>query len=549
MSTLSQPFSLLQRCRTRHAWGWAVLVLCLGLLGGCGGGGGGSATNAAPTPLSLDLQPSAGLTTTITAGTTLVLVPTYPSSVSSAVLKWNDGTAKSTAVSASGAPVTIGSSLASSAIPYVFTLEVTYQDPTVLRPSLLTQTQTLSVTVNPAPAAKLLTTGSLITGRSDFTATMLTNGTLLVAGGVSSTGTVLKSAEIYDPVTGKWTATGEMKSARRGHAASLLPDGRVLVSGGFDGTTAVTALNKADIYDPATGIWSATGTLIQARRGHTSTLLNNKKVLIVGGIVSSGSGNVAELFDADPASNTFGTFIATGSNLLARQGHTATLLWDGRVLIAGRSNADGVTLCANASEAPVACSDASYSKNIDSGRTTEVFTPSATTPFGSWSYGPTLAHARYNHTSTTMGTAQRLLILGGFGSGASTGEVIVPDAMATTTASLARISVTGLNLVKPVAYHNTLYLPASSDNTSPFQFLVVGGYNLGDGSLSILQRFTITESSGAFSSNSTSTNSLQLNTPRAMHSSTRLNNGSVVILGNYYTSTGTVTGTVEIWSP
>ncbi|MBU3650846.1 MAG: hypothetical protein FGM28_11155 [Limnohabitans sp.] len=548
MSTLSQPFSLLQWCPTRQAWGWAVLVLCLGLLGGCGGGGGGSATNAAPTPLSLDLQPSAGLTTTITAGTTLVLVPTYPSSVSSAVLKWNDGTAKSTAVSASGAPVTIGSSLASSAIPYVFTLEVTYQDPTVLRPSLLTQTQTLSVTVNPAPAAKLLTTGSLITGRSDFTATMLTNGTLLVAGGVSSTGTVLKSAEIYDPVTGKWTATGEMKSARRGHAASLLPDGRVLVSGGFDGTTAVTALNKADIYDPATGIWSATGTLIQARRGHTSTLLNNKKVLIVGGNVSSGNGTFAELYDADPGSDTFGTFIETEANLLPRQGHTATLLWDGRVLIAGRSNADGVTLCANDDNIPVACSSPSYNKNIDSGRTTEIYDPSATQNL--WSYGPTMAHARYNHTSTTMGTARRLLILGGFGSGASTGEVIiVPDALATTTANLVLKSVTGLNLVKPVAYHNTLYLPASSDNASPFQFLVVGGYNLGDGSLSILQRFTITESSGTFSSNATSTNSLQLNTPRAMHTSARLNNGSVVILGNYYTSTGTVTGTVEIWSP
>lgn len=553
MSTLSQPFSLLQRCRTRHAWGWAVLVLCLGLLGGCGGGGGGSATNAAPTPLSLDLQPSAGLTSTITAGTTLVLVPTFPSSISSAVLKWNDGTAKSTAVSASGTPVTIGSSLASSATPYVFTLEVTYQDPTVLRPSLLTQTKTLSVTVNAAPPATLVTKGNMVTPRSDFTATLLANGSLLIAGGVASDGTVLKSAELYDPVTGKWTATGDMKTARRGHAATLLPDGRVLVSGGFDGTTAVTALDKADTYDPATGIWTATGTMVQARRGHTSTLLGNKMVLIVGGNVSSGSGTVAELYDANPSSTNFGKFVQTGANKLERIGHAATLLWDGRVLVTGKNNADGVTACADVSAAPVDCYvngvlNPNYTQNIDTARTTEIFTPSATAPFGSWSYGPTMTQPRYNHSATLIGTLKRILILGGFGPGGTNGEIVQGDA----AGALSVKAVSGLTLPRPLAHHTTLYIPSLSSSSS-HQFLTLGGYNPTDGTTAKIRKFKVDESTAnlvtSYASTGVSDDPLQLNTARAMHSSFMLSNGTVLTIGNYYTSTGTVTGTTEIWSP
>src|SRR5215831_18025569 len=77
-------------------------------------------------------------------------------------------------------------------------------------------------------------TGSMGTARSQYTATLLPNGKVLVAGGYN--GSYLSSAELYDPGTGTWTATGSMGTARRGHTATLLPNGKVLVAGGFNGS-------------------------------------------------------------------------------------------------------------------------------------------------------------------------------------------------------------------------------------------------------------------------------------------------------------------------
>ncbi len=81
--------------------------------------------------------------------------------------------------------------------------------------------------------AGLGATGSLATARADHTATLLPNGKVLVAGGSSC---VLASAELYDPASGTWTATGSLATARDLHTATLLPNGKVLVAGGFDST-------------------------------------------------------------------------------------------------------------------------------------------------------------------------------------------------------------------------------------------------------------------------------------------------------------------------
>lgn len=114
---------------------------------------------------------------------------------------------------------------------------------------------------------------------------MLPSGKVLVTG--ESAG-----AELYDPATGSFSATGSMTTVRVYHTATLLPNGKVLVTGGWDGST---FFNSAELYDPATGSFSATGRMATARIYHTATLLPTGKVLVTGG-GATGILNSAELF-------------------------------------------------------------------------------------------------------------------------------------------------------------------------------------------------------------------------------------------------------------
>jgi N-acetylneuraminic acid mutarotase len=182
-------------------------------------------------------------------------------------------------------------------------------------------------------------TGSLNTPRSDHIAVRLNNGKVLVAGGAgewTSTPylrTVLTSAEIYDPDTGTWSASGNLNLPRRDHLATLLTDGRVLVTGGSDigSLNFGGALNTAELYDPATGAWKPTGTMNSPRILHTATLLPGGGVLVVGGIKTAGGfSQSAELYD--PAT---GSWTATDDLITPRVFHTATLLHNGKVLVTG----------------------------------------------------------------------------------------------------------------------------------------------------------------------------------------------------------------------
>jgi galactose oxidase-like protein len=171
-------------------------------------------------------------------------------------------------------------------------------------------------------------TGSLTVARFYSTATLLTDGRVLVAGGcgvlddfVCFTGTGLASAELYNPAAGTWSATGSMSIARIDHTATRLLDGRVLVAGGDSGGT------SSELYDPATGTWSRTGSTSVGSFGSVATRLVDGRVLVSGGGSNRTS---AELYNP-----TTGSWSPTGSTSVGRFGFLATRLLDGRVLVAG----------------------------------------------------------------------------------------------------------------------------------------------------------------------------------------------------------------------
>jgi len=175
-------------------------------------------------------------------------------------------------------------------------------------------------------------TGSLHVPRYFYTATLLSSGKVLVVGGcnASSCNTVTATAELYDSNTGTWSTTGSLSIARDFHTATLLSDGRVLVVGGF-GTTGKIA--KAEIYNPSTGTWTSAGNLNSARAQGTATLLPNGKVLVAGGLDQNGARLAsAELYN--PATNSW---TLTGNLINKRYDATATLLPTGKVLLAGGS--------------------------------------------------------------------------------------------------------------------------------------------------------------------------------------------------------------------
>jgi N-acetylneuraminic acid mutarotase len=182
---------------------------------------------------------------------------------------------------------------------------------------------------------------SLSAARLQHTATVLQNGSVLVTGG-NNTSIALSSAEVYDPSTNAWSSTGTMSSPRYQHTASLLGSGLVLVAGGNNlvGTCSCTTfVSSVDLYNPATNTFTPTGALVTARYAHTATVLANGMVLVAGGFggptntLQSGG---ASLSSAELYNPTTGTWAATGSMATARMNHTATLLPGGTsVLVAG----------------------------------------------------------------------------------------------------------------------------------------------------------------------------------------------------------------------
>ncbi|MGB9465512.1 MAG: kelch repeat-containing protein [Candidatus Acidiferrum sp.] len=179
-------------------------------------------------------------------------------------------------------------------------------------------------------------TGNLVIERAGNTATLLADGRVLIAGGVDRQENALATAELYDPSTGKFTQTGSMADPRGAHTATALKDGRVLIVGGGSGHYPSQNVHRsAEIFDPATGKFISAGQMTVGRHKHAAILLRSGKVLIVGGSDNRdwhGEHASAEIYD--PVSKTF---TATGTMNISRFKIPAAiaLLPNGKALVAG----------------------------------------------------------------------------------------------------------------------------------------------------------------------------------------------------------------------
>ena len=192
-------------------------------------------------------------------------------------------------------------------------------------------------------------TASMRVARARAIAVVLRTGRVLVAGGASTGArtSATRTVELYDPATGRWTPTGSMHVARRDFAAASLPGGRVLVAGGA--TTSGTT-RTAEVYDPTTGRWTRTGSLAVARQAHTATPVRTRasftgraagRAPTSGVLVAGGRRGGAPLAGTEVFDPTAGRWRPAGDLHQARSGQSATRLSDGRVLVAGGDGGSG----------------------------------------------------------------------------------------------------------------------------------------------------------------------------------------------------------------
>ena len=316
--------------------------------------------------------------------------------------------------------------------------------------------------------------GDIITPRAHPSATLLPNGKVLIACGYGTVGAQfsgpLSSAELYDPATRTWSSTGNLSTTHGGEefTTTLLQNGKVLVVGGSPG---FGAFNSAELYDPATGTWSSTGNLIRGRLYHAATLLANGEVLVVGG-ENGGLLTSAELYN--PAT---GTWRSTGRLNFARSYHTATLLPNGKVLVV---------------------------EGYGAGTTAELYDPAT----GSWSPTGNLNTSYYCHTATLLPNG-KVLVVGSFSFGMNKTTELYDPATGMWT-------VTGpLNFGR--IYHTATLL-------SNGKVLVLGGSDKPSSSVHNTAEL-YDPATGIW------TPAPNLNTPRSWHTATLLPNGKVLIAG------------------
>ena len=184
-------------------------------------------------------------------------------------------------------------------------------------------------------------TGSMNSARLGHTAVLLGNGTLFVAGGWNVDFSAINLTETYDPVTEQFTPSDSMVDARMGHTATLLKDGTILMAGGADD---FGILSSAELCAPTLDDCYLVGAMSAPRQYATATLLDDGQVLIAGGITDTADCTGCATATAELYDTVTQTFTPIGSMHAARTGHSATILTDGKVLIAGGLNDSNTVL-------------------------------------------------------------------------------------------------------------------------------------------------------------------------------------------------------------
>jgi len=388
--------------------------------------------------------------------------------------------------SAGGSITNDGVYSAPSALGFYDVVATSVADPTRNGGSIVTVTTS---------SAKFTPTGDMQTARGRHTETLLTNGKVLMAGGTTRASDKLcvegiTSAELYDPSTKSFTKTGSLSALRYAHTATALLDGKVLVAGGFGYGFDCSDLGEApqtsaELYNPSTGTFQTTSSMVAARSAHTATLLPNGNVLITGGGDGGGatlpffgsSSATAELYD--PMTAAFST---TGGMAAGRFGHTATLLANGKVLVVGGF--------------------ASYSSEPTAAA--EIYDPTT----GHFSSAGKMMTPRAGHRATRL-VDGRILITGGFNTALINGELGI-----TATAELYNPDTGSFSLTGPMALtrkeHTATLLPNGT-------VLVAGG---GSPTAEIYD-----PSTGLFRPTSS------METERTGHSATLLPDGTVLVAG------------------
>jgi preprotein translocase subunit YajC len=431
-----------------------------------------------------------------------------------------------------------------------YTLTVKYQDPTSARPNELSITKDVTVTVtaidivvptlslitspiNPVvagatvsitptityDATKLRITNSVInsptesniaaTSGTALTKTINANTTFTLHveyvdiretpnrtfPALETTATVTTST---DPLP--LTQAASLTTGRSEEIAILLPDSKVLVAGGTNNGT--LPLKTAELYDPLSNTWSRTGSMVVTRRGHTATLMLDGKVLVTGGSDGTVESVTTEVYD--PAT---GAWTASGPMTRGRKYHTASRLGDGKILIAG-----GIV-----------------ATNIGNGRVAEIYDPLAGT-FTSMPLTPATAlmsAPRSKHTATSLSDGVTVVLTGGFDAAVqSTSEIFTYNATTPTSSTW-----TAGPALKKVRYDHAASMLAGTK-----KILLTGGYN----QFAEICDFT---TAGSFTCDLTAS----MSTSRALHTSTTLSDGKVLIVGGNNGSQ--LLKTIEIFTP
>src|SRR5579863_2924900 len=368
------------------------------------------------------------------------------------------------------------------------------------------------------PVANTFTalSATMTTARAYHTATLLPNGLALLTGGWNGSPTALNTAELYDPVANTFTAlSATMTTARAYHTATLLPNGEVLLTGGWNGSGSI--LNTAEVYEalpPSAQTFTAlSATMTTAREGHRATLLPNGQVLVTGGFNNGSSAlNTAELYD--PVANTFTALTATMTS--ARQFHMAALLPNGQVLLTGGTDGSGTVLNTAELYDPVA-------------QTFTALSATTGTPI-------TMTSTRQGHTATLLPNGQVLLTGGTDGSGTVLNTAELYDPVAQTFTALSATTGTPITMTSTRQGHTATLLPNG-------QVLLTGGGNSTTApALNTAELYDPT-------ANTFTALTATMTTARAYDTATLLPNGQVLLTGGGNSTTAPALNTAELYDP